>query len=1027
MSGTIPAREKREIFPQAAGVIDPDRDLGNVGQLLNRQSQQVAGVLDRAGDAIRAEAEREAVRRGEEKAWADPLKRDADGKIVAPTAEELAVGPFTTAGEQARRGALASRYGSELVVDNQRALLELRSKHRDPAGFAQAAQGWRDGLVETLPPQLKAGVGQALSREIAGHTRDLVGERMRLERRDAEERSAAADALQATRIFDLARQGLPVEEAIAERVGKIDADVAAGVLTPAQGEARRRHATVLAPLLAAGVGAAATGNHPSAGPGDFVRQMFPVEGTGVPRLPNGKPASTAVGHGQFIEGTWLDVLARAKPPEAQGLDPATPEGKAKLLALRGDAGLAERMARFHVAQDLDPALRANGVEPSNLARYAAWHFGKGTGPKVMRAGDGEAMASVVGAEAFAANPYLRGMTVGQWKERFAPRFGGAADTGGGLPEAMRGGPGHPGWRPEWSALSLEEREGFAKLWDHQRTQARQEADYQRVEAGRVAQREASAIQLRITEIQSAAMRENRPLSVAEELEIHGALKRRSEVLAPFGGDDGSALRTATAGAEAIGRQAKADTVNRDAVITGMEALRAASPEAASELARAIINEPIDVQAALIERRLQTLGPAITAARAAARREAAFHDAMNGGDPVDRSRDNQALGKAAIGGDPLDPARAQRVLRVAAAGALPEEINRRGAALLSGGSPEDFARHAELHRAANSDTEARGPWRRAHGDDVADAYDVAARQLQGLDPANEEHRQEIERIRERARDIALKRGPKMEDVLAGLGNTDKRRKEVIEEHMADQLGAKSSAPVPRAMAEAFREVFLDRLGAGVPREIAAEQAAQRLERQGWAVSRIGVDSNGPYPEQALPGRQGARPVELGNDLLPGESAAGPMPRGAVGERWVRHAPERYAARSGPDGAKGTRWLEELATDLAAADGTPGLPARPELGRDLFWRPFAPGGKLEGFHLMRRMPNGTPDFVYSAGRAVPVLMDLGAARAAHEAAWKKEHGAAWLAREAAGERRSQSAARFSGEPPLAIVGPAESLMQ
>lgn len=125
------------------------------------------------------------------------------------------------------------------------------------------------------------------------------------------------------------------------------------------------------------------------------------------------PKSSARGRYQFLQGTWDDLVARY--PEA-GL---TRGG-------RFDPAQQEKAIRLFTAEN-EQALAAAGVPATNGNLYAAHFLGVGAATNVLSASDGTPMVALVDGEVIAANPFLQGMTVGEFKS-WATRKGGGTGS-----------------------------------------------------------------------------------------------------------------------------------------------------------------------------------------------------------------------------------------------------------------------------------------------------------------------------------------------------------------------------------------------------------------------------------------------------------------------------------------------------------------------------------------------------------------------------------------------------------------------
>lgn len=124
------------------------------------------------------------------------------------------------------------------------------------------------------------------------------------------------------------------------------------------------------------------------------------------------PLSSATGRYQFTKGTW-DGLMTAHPE--LGL---TPDG-------RIDPSQQERAIRVFTAQNANQ-LQDAGIQPTGGNLYAAHFLGADGAKNVLTQPDTAAVSSFVGPEVVKANPFLRGMTVGQFKQWAASKGGGDA-------------------------------------------------------------------------------------------------------------------------------------------------------------------------------------------------------------------------------------------------------------------------------------------------------------------------------------------------------------------------------------------------------------------------------------------------------------------------------------------------------------------------------------------------------------------------------------------------------------------------
>jgi hypothetical protein len=138
-------------------------------------------------------------------------------------------------------------------------------------------------------------------------------------------------------------------------------------------------------------------------------QIVRVESRGNPNAVN--DLSTATGPGQFLEGTWLDMLRRHRP-DLTGT-------REQLLALRRDPQLAREMTEAYAADNARRLSRA-GHEATPGNTYLA-HFAGPTGAvSILNADPNASVRSVLGNSAIESNPFLANMTVGDiraWADR----------------------------------------------------------------------------------------------------------------------------------------------------------------------------------------------------------------------------------------------------------------------------------------------------------------------------------------------------------------------------------------------------------------------------------------------------------------------------------------------------------------------------------------------------------------------------------------------------------------------------------
>jgi len=113
--------------------------------------------------------------------------------------------------------------------------------------------------------------------------------------------------------------------------------------------------------------------------------------------------SSALGLGQFINGTWLDMIKRHRRDLAVG------KSDAEILELRKNPDLSKEMtARY--AEENEARLRQAGVPVTPGSTYLMHFAGPGGGVKLLKADPNTPVESILDANAVQANPFLRGKT-----------------------------------------------------------------------------------------------------------------------------------------------------------------------------------------------------------------------------------------------------------------------------------------------------------------------------------------------------------------------------------------------------------------------------------------------------------------------------------------------------------------------------------------------------------------------------------------------------------------------------------------
>lgn len=155
--------------------------------------------------------------------------------------------------------------------------------------------------------------------------------------------------------------------------------------------------------------------------GSVVDRIINVESGGKATATN--PKSSAVGAGQFISSTWLDLIKTARPDIAQGRDDKA------LLEMRTDPALSREMVK--VLADRNAAyLKTRGLPTDSSAVYLAHFLGPQGAAAVLSADPSQPVSELVSKEAVKANAsILSGKTAGSVIEWAAKKMGAGPTSG----------------------------------------------------------------------------------------------------------------------------------------------------------------------------------------------------------------------------------------------------------------------------------------------------------------------------------------------------------------------------------------------------------------------------------------------------------------------------------------------------------------------------------------------------------------------------------------------------------------------
>lgn len=139
---------------------------------------------------------------------------------------------------------------------------------------------------------------------------------------------------------------------------------------------------------------------------DILDKIISAESGGNLRKANEpNKTSSALGLGQFVNRTWLDMIKRHQPDLARG------KSDAEILELRKDPVLSRQMTAQYAAEN-EARLRRAGVPVTPTSTYLMHFAGPGGGVRLLRADPNTPVESILDDNAIQANSFLRGKTAG---------------------------------------------------------------------------------------------------------------------------------------------------------------------------------------------------------------------------------------------------------------------------------------------------------------------------------------------------------------------------------------------------------------------------------------------------------------------------------------------------------------------------------------------------------------------------------------------------------------------------------------
>ena len=164
--------------------------------------------------------------------------------------------------------------------------------------------------------------------------------------------------------------------------------------------------------------------------GDYYSNLYGAESSNNPNAAS--TTSSAQGLGQFTEGTWMQFI-KTMHEDMLSL------GRDAVLAKRtSDPDLMKEATGWLASQNASQ-LQKGGVEPTDQNVYAAHFLGAGPAIDAMKAPDSTMLSAIDSlTSALKANPILRPMTVGDFKDYIASKGFGAGQTWSGKAAAPVG-------------------------------------------------------------------------------------------------------------------------------------------------------------------------------------------------------------------------------------------------------------------------------------------------------------------------------------------------------------------------------------------------------------------------------------------------------------------------------------------------------------------------------------------------------------------------------------------------------------
>lgn len=538
-------------------------------------------------------------------------------------------------------------------------------------------------------------------------------------------------------------------------------------------------------------------------------------------------------------------------------------------------------------------------------------------------------------------------------------------------QALMTGPGAPGWRPEWSALTQEERQGMARLVSSIQGAARSDISWGQSQGDRAERNTAARIALRDAQIDSelSGLPPGSP-QTGPLLEERARLRQQMETRAPRyaatfirQNTAEDRVRRAAEASEAVGRMFVDRALAEQPGAGGPDQWVPADPRV-----QAILDLPQSVSTAQRAALLQQVQREQEAEARAARTEAAamrpfmeaFAAAHSPADPsmspaaqVSNGRENQARLLSvwsAQYGDDINAVPPDMWRRGAQMGVVPEQLSRMMSNAIASRDEGQLRRMASIHEAMVRDPNALQAYNQAVPERTRRALevmrDVLETQPRRPEPTPDNPNPPVNGLVVRMAEAAervMRGDPTMEqEARASMGGTRSEQDQSFAEARAAALQRAGVASMPASADRAYQGAFWTYLSMAPGDPGAAANRAMAEITRVWRPSRMGFEG------MAVP------------NVRPGGIFSGP----SADARLMPLPPEMHVVPEGRSGEPSTEWIGRLVRErLNENAGTrerPGQrtnPFSPQLGTNTFLR-LSPDRNERGqplYEVWRMLPD------------------------------------------------------------------------